>query len=373
LSKPPRKTNWWVFFPILGLDLIDEQHDLDRPMFGDATLISKSHIAQIVPLLKLNERGISSHDNEGFITDLLVKHATLRKEFHSYIAVKRKGSSKIYREKKGSAGPKIEIIEMATQRAAQIGALLSLSIISGSREWKTCGFVSQTGDQIESIAMISLDIKGFAYQLGGKQSFTRSSDPLRITRAELRKCINNSPANAVAAILEPQKSPLGKSLTRAVMESSIRLTEALHSISPAAKILGAVTSMEILVTHKGDSYEATTRRIRELIGAPGWEKLEAERIMNERHRYVHQGVEPTHGFLPAKATALGLACLIQFSKLIEFFPHKSAILTYLDFLHMASRMSGYWTEAERLNLSNFVKHEPFQLTFPYFETKNLKV
>ena len=188
----------------------------------------------------------------------------------------------------------------------------------------------------------------------------------------MRKCIDNSPANVIAAILKPQKPPFGKSLTRAVIQSSIRLTEALHSISPAAKILGAVTSMEILLTHQGDSYEATTRRIRELVGAPGWEQFEGERVMNERHRYVHQGVEPTHGFLPAKATALGLACLIQFAKLTAFFPHKSAVLTYLDFLHMASRISGNWSEAERINFRNFVKHEPFELTFPYFETKNAK-
>ncbi len=363
----PSRTNWWVFFPILGIILTDELHDLDQPMFGDATLISKSQMAQIVPLLKFNERGTSGQDNEKFITELLVKHATLSKEFHSYIAVKRKGPSKLYKEKNDKSGHKIVIVGQATQRAAQIAALLSLSIISGNQEWKTCGLVSQAGDQIDSIAMISLDTKGFAFQIGGKQSFTRLADPLRINREDLRKCIKNNPANVVAAILEPQKSPFGKSLTRSVIESSIRLNEALHSPSPAGQILGAVTAKEILLTHQGDSYEATTRRIRELVGAPGWEYFEGERIMKERHRYVHQGVEPTHGFLPAKATALGLACLIQFAKLMAFFPNKSAILTYLDFLHMGSRMSTNWSEQERMSFRSFVKHGPFDLRFPFFE------
>ena len=71
---------------------------------------------------------------------------------------------------------------MAAHRAAQIVALLALSLISESREWETCGLVSKTGDQIDSIAMISLEIKGFAFQVGGRQSFTKLADPLRITK-----------------------------------------------------------------------------------------------------------------------------------------------------------------------------------------------
>jgi hypothetical protein len=342
-------------------------------MFGDAALVSKSHIAQIVPLLRLNERKTSPHDDEKFITDLLVRHVTFRKQFHSYIAVKRKGPSRLHKEKGSGERPNIVIAEMAAHRAAQIVALLALSLISESREWETCGLVSQVGDQIDSIVMIGLEARGFAFQTSGKQSFTRVANPLRTTRDELRKCIDNSPASVVAAILELQKPPVGKSLSRAVIESSIRLTEALHSHSPAGKLLGAVTSMEILIAHQGDRYEATTKRIRELIGAQGWERLEGDRVMNERHRYVHRGIEPTHGFLPVKATALGLACLIQFAKLAAIFPNKNAALTYLDFLHMGKLMSGHWSEGERIYFQNFVKHEPFQLTFPYFEAKNEKV
>jgi hypothetical protein len=367
------ETNWWVFFPILGIEITDEQHDLDQPIFGDATLVSKSHIAQIVPLLKLNEQGTSSHDNEKFIMDLLIEHATLRKKFRSYIAVKRKGLASLHGEKRVGDGNSIVIVEKAAHRAAQIVALLALSLISNSSEWETCGLVSQAEDEIDSIAMIALEARRFAFQTSAKQSFTRIAEPLRITREKLRNYIADSAFADVAAILKPQKSLFGKSLSRAVIESSIRLTEALHSHSSAGKLLGAVTSMEILISHQGDSYEATMRRIRELVGEPGWEQFEGERVINERHRYVHQGLEPSHGLMPAKATALGLACLIQFAKLVKIFPHKTAILKYLDFLNMAKLMMETWSETERSSFNIFIKHEPFEPKFPYFENKHSKV
>ncbi len=60
----PQASSWWVFFPFKGLDISDEQPDLEAPLFGDATIISKKHMVQLVPRLKMNERMAPGRDHE---------------------------------------------------------------------------------------------------------------------------------------------------------------------------------------------------------------------------------------------------------------------------------------------------------------------
>jgi hypothetical protein len=33
-----KKQTWWSFYPLRNLTITDDRHDLDTPMFGDATL-----------------------------------------------------------------------------------------------------------------------------------------------------------------------------------------------------------------------------------------------------------------------------------------------------------------------------------------------
>ena len=36
--------SWWVLFPVRGLTLDNRTHDLERPLFGDATFLSARHL-----------------------------------------------------------------------------------------------------------------------------------------------------------------------------------------------------------------------------------------------------------------------------------------------------------------------------------------
>lgn len=362
----PVATTWWVFFPLVGLEITDGDSGLDSPMFGDATVLSKAHIRQIVSRLNLNERVSPGHDHDRDIV-VCMENMTLRDNFHSFIAVKRQGSAKVRVPDDAPMRFRNEIIERAKPRASRIASLLAIALIAEDKKWRTCGLASQVGHQRESVAMLAFETKEWSMQGSGSGSCTRLGDPLRLLRSELSTRIEHGPANRIAAILGPQCSPVARSLTRAVGEAAIRLADALHASSEAAQLLGAVTAIEILITHQGDSYETTKKRIRQLVGESACEQFEAERVLEERHRYVHRGIEPSHVFLPRKATALALACLIQFAELTTHFDSKNAIVTYLDFLHTGSKMVSHSREADQADFNRLVKHGPFAATFPYFK------
>ncbi|GAI56148.1 unnamed protein product, partial [marine sediment metagenome] len=55
---------WWILFPLRGLHITDEHPNLKNPIFGDATIISRSHIREIVQLAKFNEAAAPGHDHE---------------------------------------------------------------------------------------------------------------------------------------------------------------------------------------------------------------------------------------------------------------------------------------------------------------------
>lgn len=57
VDNEEKSKTWWIFHPLKGLDITDEFHDLDCPMFQDATIISRKHIRHIVAnTMKLNEK-----------------------------------------------------------------------------------------------------------------------------------------------------------------------------------------------------------------------------------------------------------------------------------------------------------------------------
>lgn len=364
-------TTWWIFYPVKGLDIADERPDLDAPMFGDATLISKKHIRQVVPLLKLNEGGVSGHDHEKDVTYIL-EHATFKEEFHSMIAVKRKGPIEPIQAQSTLDSPFRKLSILAEKRASKIAALLSLSVLSESKDWNTCALVEQIHRRYQTLAMLALDTGGFSYQTGGHQSHTIHGKPIVLLRTELRSKLEAQPIAPLSAVLMPQKPPIADSLASAIIESSIRLSDAIHSPSAAGQLLGTVTSIEILITNQGDSFETTKRRIMTIVGQNAFDFYEAEQILNERHLYVHRGAEPSHGKLPTKATGLALSCILQYSMLAPRFSDRNALITYLDFVHLGRRMEENWSVEEKENFGQLVKHKAIQNYFRFFTENTMQ-
>jgi len=352
-------TTWWIFYPVKGLDIATEQPELDKPMFEDATLISKRHLRELVGLLRLNERMMPGHDHERDIYYLL-QHATLEEKYHSMIAVTRRGPVKNDKNAR--------LHKLGEKRASTISALLSLTLIAESSDWTTCALVEQIHRRNQSLAMLAIDIGSFSFQLGGHQSHTILGDPMTVSTAELQSKLDAPAMAPLTAVLRPQRPSLAKSLVDSTIESSIRLSDALHSPTAAGQLLGAVTSIEILISNQGDSFETTKRRIVSLIGENAFNFYDGDRILNERHLYVHRGIEPSHGTLPTKGTGFALSCILQYAQLVPNFSDRHALITYLDFLHLGNRMADNWNVTEKESFGRLTKHEPIQSYFQFFSS-----
>src|SRR5688500_10518728 len=120
-----RKGCWWVLFPYSGLTITDETVDLDRPMFGDATVISMQHVPLILSQL---ERGALVSESgavralRGWI-DAQTKDKQNASD--SFIAVRRSGVLSRHARQDSA-----RTIEQARSRAYEIGALLSMAILA---------------------------------------------------------------------------------------------------------------------------------------------------------------------------------------------------------------------------------------------------
>lgn len=358
------KATWWVLYPLRGLDVTDDYHELDEPIFGDVAVISKQHIRQIVPLLKLNERMSPGHDHERDITYML-EHATLKEEFQSFIAVRRTG----FISDEGHEPP---LVKDARLRAYQFAALLALVFLAKSKSGQTCGLVEQLHDQTKSTVMLTFQEPRFRFQVGGAYSFTirDSRETIKLSRDELRQILDQEPYEALARALLPQRAPLPKSLHHSISQSAIRLSDAVHSIIPSSQLLGAITSIEILLTHQTDKYESIKERLLALLGTDAVLKHNIESVLHSRHLYVHQGEEVSERSIPVKAVGLALSCLLRYAQIAPNFSDKNKLIEYLDFIYKSDKVSPCWTEEESRAFAVLQKHARSAHEFPFMELVN---
>lgn len=317
-----KNTNaWWIFFPFAGLDVIEDQNGLASPIFKDVAIVSRKNIRKIVQQLNLQQDMPS--ENAEFILDMIENPV---EEFQSYIVVRRTGEmqSDEYLSK-----PAL----IAKERAEQVAALLALVFLARGTLGKTCGLVEQIHFNMQSITMLNLENGSF------KHSFNSSSNSylldnfnsIKIRRENLLNILAEDDFKGLSEIILPQKSSLPKSIRNAVIQSSVRLTEAIHSPKLSTKLLGAVTAIEILLTDQPTDYKTIKNRISALLGSDLSNQYNVEIILKTRHEYVHEGKEVLNEKTPVNAVALALSCILAYLDIVKLFSVKSSLLTYLDF------------------------------------------
>ena len=340
-----KKSAWWIFFPLKGLDIIDQDHDLDSPLFGDSTVISKSHIPSIVKRLKLNEHGAPGFDHEG-VRIQSFQQLTFDEEFHSLVAVKRTGlKSRNIGKKVKRFDPFFGIEGNPENRAKQIAALVGLALLVENQHWETCALVNQINRHFLSTVALSLETGSWfeSHWHGHARTIFDSKRNLKLSREELNEKLGSPPISFLTEIIITGKGGRRNSLTKAITESSIRLFESLHNPSESTQLLGAVTAIDILLSDSGDTFDTIKRRIISLVGNQCYQYYNAESVLKERHLYVHQGIEPSHKVIPLSSSGLGLACLLRFAEIAKIFPSKVSLLNYLDFLYSGSKIYEQWT------------------------------
>jgi len=353
---------WWMFYPIKGLDITDTEHDLLDPMFGDCTLISRHHIQQIVPLLRLNERMAPGHDHERDVTYML-ENATLREDFQSFVAVRRTGipSNESPREL-------LPFLQSAKLRAYEVSALLSLVLLARGRSGVAIGLVEQLHRQTRSLVMLDLQDGGFRFQTEGGRSLSLLSPQGTITlsRQQVQEVLREEPFTCLSNALLPQSPTLPGSLHRAISQSAIRLSESVHTVTESSRLLGSVISIEILIAEQGDGYETLRRRLIALLGTESIEVFGAETVLQTRHAYVHRGSEPTDVQIPLNAICLALSCLLRSAEAAPNFVTKHHFLDYLDLIHTADRVASHSKgETALTSMQALLKHSRSKYELPF--------
>ncbi len=352
----------WVLFPLRGLDITDEQHDLFQPAFGDFTVVSKNHIRQIIKLLNLSKDPVHGEQNE-HDTIYMVENATFREDFHSFIAVRRRGNFSI-------KNPMPKWVKDAKARSYQIAALFTLVLLAESASGETCGLVEQLHKQTQSTIMFDIDNGEFMFQSGGRYHLRIQPlhEAIILSLNELKQTLYKAQYQHLTNALLPQRSLLPKSLSRAITQAAVRLSDAIHSVTPSSQLLGAVTAMEILLASQSEKYESLTNRLSALLGNESLIQHDVETVLQSRHLYVHQGQEIEEIEISLKAVGLALSSLLHYAKIAPLFSGKDELVNYLDFIHSGDNLSAHWDEVQQRTFHDLQEHERKTVELPFLES-----
>jgi hypothetical protein len=228
-----------------------------------------------------------------------------------------------------------------------------------------CDFDDRVGNTValgDGCAVLSVD--------AGPPGWSRVSSyfPAKITREHLASRLLSPRFQHLSSILSSQRPSVGHSLSSAITGASLRLASAVSSDTSASQILGAVTTLEIVLTNRSDAFDTVEKRIRQLLTPDACNFFEVDRVLKQRHNYVHSGEEPAGNELPAKAIGLALTCLLQVARLACCFPNKETVLRYLDLSHNGHLMMQMkcWTSEETAHFQSLLRLRRADLELPYF-------
>jgi hypothetical protein len=305
---------WWFLFPYNGLILSDDHVDLGKPMFGDATIISKHH----APILLSELERSALVSNSGAVKIFrawITAHAT-RPQYppDSFVAVRRSGILS-----RNSRTGNEQIIKQAKSRAYEIGALLSMAILAHWSIPQTC--VLSEFLHFPTSTFLAVDL-----QHARVHGQSKMNTPVRAlvgngalskSRAELQALLALPQLFALRDAFRLHAKPIGISET--IRRACVHLAETMHGSRLETQVLGAVTSLEILFGDD-DRYKVTGRRIVALLGQDAEQRWNAKGVIEARNKYVHQGTEIELATIADNAIELALACILRFAAVASSFP-----------------------------------------------------
>ena len=342
----------------------EQDRHLSRPIFGDATIVSKTGLLLTVQHLSRGDRALDRRTMRAYAT--VIESGELHGDADSFVAVRRTGSL-------NHNGRHSELVERARLRAHEIAALLGLVFLAKSTLGVTCGLIEQVHDrQRADVTGVSLADKRFYMSLGGGHTSLGVGpgyDSMALSRREIKRMLLRRPFGPLSKAIIPQDRALPRSLRRALSEAALRLSEAVHTTSLSGQLLGAVTSLEILTAAQSDGFETTARRVRALVGNETADRYGSGAVFRQRHRYVHRGVPVNGPEVSLGAIGLALASLLRYAEIAAQFLNKRQLIDYLDLVGLAARTSRVQDrEAEGILLSNLFEQGP-AWEFPFWSKR----
>ncbi len=340
--------NWLIFFPMYGIDITDAEHDLDKPMFGDCTIVSSKHVPElkaVVPMMLPNDFRTPAGGA-----------VAVEKVFPALLAVRRKGSISV--DDYPSNSP---LIEDARSRAYKLSALLSIVLLAENNYPNTCALAEQVHSANNLGATLDSEkrmvVPGGSPTWGFTTKYPAPGSKLSLSREELSSKLFTGKFVALSEIVAGRRANLDVTHVKTIVRSSLAIADAIQAITPSTQLLSAVTALEILLAGNDETFASVQRRLGALLGTTAIERYNAEGILKARHGYVHEGDKLEVSLIPLRAIGLGISALARYAEAAQAFPHKQAVMDYLDFIDKADRARYAWTKEEQEAFDRFLRHK----------------
>lgn len=342
----PEPSQWLVFIPLSGLVLTGEQNLQGSFLFGDVTVIS---CETFLKAFASDEDRSSSHDYHG----------------ESYLVIRRRGvvNTRWFDEDRINN----EFMAGVRSRAKQIASLLTLAFLATSDEGVLVGLSDQLLITRSHFGIHEVKPEGRRLVVGESGPLNETfdkHDPETPTLSweDLEEALRLPLIAPLTHVFESSQT-LDKSLRDSLVQSSVRLATAIHATSYTEQLLGAVTTIEILLS--GD--EQTTFKMKEtrlatLIGLENAKKYEFKQVLRARHSYVHSGEDITDRRLPLRAICAAIQTLLVYAQLAHKLKTKNALLHLLDIANLGGKLNssnpGIPVNLDSVNLDLILDRHP---------------
>jgi len=369
LSTVPRdgySTDAWWAFGLVGLSVTTEPDWLETPVFGDATLVSREVVKESI----LGDPGISDETKKRSLWLLGLDRAAVlepdlaRHEYRyvvpsSFVLVRRRG------EQTDRA-----IYSKAYQRASEVCALVSVIAMTLEDSARTLAFAGQPPDPMlgpracfaagENLQLMGMGLHPYRYfpapvPLGGD---------FHLSRSALLSPFNMGFHKELWKIVVERDVAVALGLRKVVVGALLRLFEAIHAPSFESRLMGAITSIEILLSDR--NWETLKKRVVALLGTGSLSTYGVDELFRLRHAVVHERGDVSH-LQALLAVGMAMSSLFTVALLSYSVIHVQGLHRYLDFVAAAQAADEVFSERERLLLDKVLFHRPAIHKWPWLD------
>lgn len=290
-------TEYWWFFPIVGINISDTTDDFSSPCLGDATLVSKDLLQN--RLEQGNYLGPDPYNP--------FKRIAITEDVESFIAINWKVSQL-------GAGPESssENTQLAYDRADVLGALLTLYTAQRSNFSSAAGLCQHVSSRNSRIVAIGGDQKSLYASISTNDHIYFSKAEAPISRSQLVLDLYESKLSPLARILDG-KIEIRPDCKTAIVNAMKHLAAGMYVNQHNEIVASAVTCFDIILKNSiGVNDRQVKKRIKKLLAIDDVSAIVD--LYKARNEWIHDGGKVT------KTTArdgivLALSVIVEFSKL----------------------------------------------------------
>lgn len=324
----------WFLYSINGL-MVNEQPEFENFIFEDATIVSGSQLKEYFNINNINYN----------IVDIIPSNLT-------YIIVQTTGIIK--------KGNESEHKQKSNRRAQEICSFIFFVFLYLSNYSIGICLNSQIYDiGSMTVYMLKAENKGYSVYQNFSNNEVQTvipNPPLFYKIEDLLKLFNNNYFKNIFDSVRNIKNNI-------IKDSLVNLYLTINLPSPMSQLLGAVSSLEIILKDNR-KYENIINRVTTLLENEIYNKFEGnvikKEIFDKRHSIIHDG-DNCEGINALKALKLTVNVLINYSCIHSSFINKDTICNVLDILNRIKNND----ILKDKNIELFKENRKLKLDFPF--------